>query len=213
MKGGETMEGFMNTRDRLQGSEEQIRKARSDREREQREGDRRQREALERQSSSASRRSLCDILNGFSRQRAPMEGGLDLISEIRKQQLFGRRTAQEHNRKHDALAKSGTFESFIARNTPMPVEAGGSRGEARLPERRAVKPRGNFEIDASDPGNEPGRFSWQDKYTPPERAKILGDSAGSLRGGHGGGTGGKVREGVDLQAAIRLALSKPVKLF
>ena len=50
------------------------------------------------------------------------------------------------------------------------------------------------------------RRKWLPYHDGPAEAR-------KLRGGHGGGTGGEIREGVDLQEAIRLALAKPIRMF
>jgi hypothetical protein len=166
----------LSTRERLEKSEQDIRKARLEREHEQREGDRAQRERLERQSPSGSRLSLVDILNGHSRERAASEGGLDVITKLRADQELGRRTASQHNRSYERFEKSADF------NRLMPVNSGGSYGEARLVETRAVKPRGQFDFDA---GRDPGRrqdsqFQWSDKFDPPGRVGRVRDAAGSM---------------------------------
>jgi len=114
--------------------------------------------------------------------------GLDVITKLRADQQLGRRTAEQHNAAHARFEKAGGVEGFgeaLDRLHPLSrsVPAGVSYGEARLPESRAVKPRGNFDFGPGEPGNRDGSgFEWDQRFDPPRRVGIVPDAAGRLRG-------------------------------
>ncbi len=96
---------FENTRERLEKSEQQIRKTRLDREREQCAADREQRERLERASPSGSRRSLISILNAGN---AP---DMDVVTRLRALEKL---TAEKHNLEHARWLTKADNEQRVA---------------------------------------------------------------------------------------------------
>ena len=183
------MKDYSNTRERLERAEDEIKKARLSREQSQREEDAQQRQKLERQSPRASRVNFVDLLNGQSDQRTARElPGALVLEGIRRQQDIGRKSAADHNASYAQYELKKLAEDFDRLNrSAMPVRAGGGYGEARIVETLAVKPRGNFDFDASrDPGRrQDSQFgNWQDEFAPRLTADRVRDADGSLRGGN-----------------------------
>ena len=180
------MDNFENTRDQLARCEHEINAAREKREQQERSEARSQRERLEKQSPSGARRGLVNLLNDMEHERAAVAApGLDVITKIREQQKYGYKTDSDHNRTYARLEKSADFNRLhpLSRS----VQAGVSYGEARLPESRAVKPRGNFDFGPGEPGNKDGsRFEWDQRFDPPRRVGIVPDAAGRLVGDRSG---------------------------
>jgi hypothetical protein len=138
------------------------------------EGARGARERLERASPSAPRRSLVDILNGVSTDRARSEApGLEALEGIRKAQRLGYRTAEDHNRAYARFEK-----------TAAAVQGTGlSYGEARLMNERRGPSGSKFDFHSSDPGRTRGsRFEWNERFDPPRRVPRVKDTAGALHG-------------------------------
>ena len=166
------MEIGFSTRERLEKSEQEIRKARSDREAAQCNADRAQRARLEGQSPSAARLGLVNILNGVSDQRAVRElPGMIALEGIRKQQQLGRKTGADHNR---TLAKLESEAATFNRLHPSRLErAGGSDGSFH-------EAPSNFNF-GSDPGNrDSSRFLHGERFDPPRRVPKIRDSDGGM---------------------------------
>ena len=134
--------------------------------------------------------------------RTPPEApGVKPVQKIRDMQRAHDRTVAHLNREHtyfektygpegEALDRLHPGSALAARKTDfdfersaMPVQgARGGYGEARLPERRSVRPRSNFDWGGNDPGNVDGsRFEWDQRFDPPRRVGVVADSEGQLR--------------------------------
>ena len=168
------MSNFESTREQLERYERRINETRARREEQERSEARRQREGLEKMSSSGGqRRSLVDILNNASRGRVAAEGGVDVISEIRKQQDLARAA--------DVAPVGGGRARGRVPSDPEWFEPGIRPPKAT--EKVQTSANSNFDWGGNDPrqvGN--SRFGHGEKYDPPRRVGIVPDSAGRLRG-------------------------------
>ena len=161
----------LSTREILEKSEQEIRKARSDREHALREDDKATRAKLERQSASGSRRGLVSLLNAMEYGRAAVASpDLGFLTKLRDDQQLARRTPQRHNREHAKFEKAQAAEGFNRLHPSSPL----SRGSG-------------FDFRSDDPGMS-GRsnFGQWDRFAPPQRGEdgsgsIVPDAAGSLQ--------------------------------